>query len=104
METGSLAAELTPLWFPQHRAASAARPALLQALFGFLVGRVLPATAAEFLELQPLRGSLAILRGRVVPLLAVSALQGHNFTWHKSSSGAAGVKRLVRSTPMAQVT
>jgi len=43
-------------------------------LFHFFVGGVLAATAAEFLELQPLSRRLAVLRGRVVPLFAITAL------------------------------
>jgi hypothetical protein len=44
------------------------------ALLHFLVRRVLAATAAEFLEFQPLGRRLAVLGGRIVPLFAVSAL------------------------------
>ena len=43
-------------------------------LFHFLVRRVLAATVAEFLELQPFRRRLAILSRRIVPLFAVTAL------------------------------
>jgi hypothetical protein len=43
-------------------------------LFHFLVRRVLAATAAEFLELQPLRRRLPVLGGRIIPLFAIAAL------------------------------
>jgi hypothetical protein len=43
-------------------------------LFHFLVRRVLPATAAEFFELQPLGRRLAVLGRRIVPLFAITAL------------------------------
>jgi hypothetical protein len=43
-------------------------------LFHFFVRRVLAATAAEFLEFQPLRRRFAVLGRRVVPLFAVTAL------------------------------
>jgi hypothetical protein len=38
------------------------------------MGGVLAATAAEFLEFQPLGRRFAVLRGRIVPLFAVTAL------------------------------
>jgi hypothetical protein len=43
-------------------------------LFHFLVRRVLAATVAEFLELQPFRRGFAVLGRRIVPLFAVTAL------------------------------
>jgi hypothetical protein len=43
-------------------------------LFHFFMGGVLAATAAEFLEFQPLGRRLAVLRCRIVPLFAVTAL------------------------------
>jgi hypothetical protein len=43
-------------------------------LFHFFVRRVLAATVAEFLELQPFRRRLAVLGRRIVPLFAVTAL------------------------------
>jgi hypothetical protein len=43
-------------------------------LFNFFMRRVLTATAAEFFEFQPLGRRLAVLRGRIVPLFAVTAL------------------------------
>jgi hypothetical protein len=43
-------------------------------LLHFFMGGVLAATAAEFLEFQPLGRRLAVLRRRIVPLFAVTAL------------------------------
>jgi hypothetical protein len=43
-------------------------------LFHFLVRRVLAATVAKLLELQPFRRRLAVLGRRIVPLFAVTAL------------------------------
>jgi hypothetical protein len=43
-------------------------------LLHFFVGGVLAATAAEFLELQPLGRRLAVLGRRIVPLFAITAL------------------------------
>jgi hypothetical protein len=43
-------------------------------LFHFLVRRVLAATAAEFLEFQPLRRRLPVLGRRIIPLFAIAAL------------------------------
>jgi hypothetical protein len=48
--------------------------------------RVLTATAAEFLEFQPLGRRLAVLRGRIIPLFAITTLHGHNFSGHLNSS------------------
>jgi hypothetical protein len=35
---------------------------------------VLAATAAEFLELQPVRRRFTVLRGRIIPFFAITAL------------------------------
>jgi hypothetical protein len=43
-------------------------------LFHFFVRRVLAATVAEFLELQPFRRRFAVLGRRIVPLFAITAL------------------------------
>jgi hypothetical protein len=43
-------------------------------LFHFFMRRVLAATAAEFLELQPLSRRFAVLGRRIIPLFAVTAL------------------------------
>ena len=40
---------------------------------------VLAATVTELLELETARGRLFVLRRRVIPFLAFSALQCHNF-------------------------
>jgi hypothetical protein len=48
--------------------------------------RVLTATAAELLELQPFRRSLPVLGGRIIPLFAITALQRNNFSGHRSNS------------------
>src|ERR1700677_478743 len=48
-------------------------------LFRFLVRLVLAAAVTELLELETASGRLLVLRRRVVPLLALSALQCHNF-------------------------
>jgi hypothetical protein len=43
-------------------------------LFHFFMGGVLAATAAEFFEFQPLGRRFAVLRCRIIPLFAVTAL------------------------------
>src|SRR5271167_3708080 len=48
--------------------------------------RMLPATLTEFLQLQPVRSSLPILGGRIVPLFAITALHRNNFSGHENSS------------------
>jgi hypothetical protein len=55
-------------------------------LFHFFVRRMLPAPAAKFLQLQPIRRSLPILGLRIVPLFAITALHRNNFSGHKNSS------------------
>ncbi len=40
--------------------------------------RVLPARVAELLELKPSGRRLLVLRGRVVPVLAIRTLQGND--------------------------
>jgi hypothetical protein len=83
LETDSLTVELTPLLplsdfvigslsdFQSHNHQSHNRSIYL---FHFFVRRVLAATAAEFLEFQPLGRRLAVLRRRIVPLFAVTTL------------------------------
>ena len=44
--------------------------------------RMLPAPAAELLQFNPVRRRLAILRGRKVPLFAITALHRNNFSGH----------------------
>jgi hypothetical protein len=46
--------------------------------------RVLAATVAELLELQPFRRRLPVLGGRIIPLFAIAALQRNNFSGHFS--------------------
>jgi hypothetical protein len=48
-------------------------------LFRFLMCRVLAAAVTELLELETTGGRLLVLRRRVVPLLAIRALQCHDF-------------------------
>ena len=43
-------------------------------LLHFFVRRMLTATSAELLELQPLGRRLPVLRRRIIPLFAVTAL------------------------------
>jgi hypothetical protein len=54
-------------------------------LFYFLVRRVLAADRAEFLQLQPLCHGLPVLGGRIVPLFAITALQGNDLSGHKTA-------------------
>ena len=49
-------------------------------LLRFLVRLVLAAAVTELLELETASGRLFVLGRRVVPLLALGALQCHNFT------------------------
>jgi hypothetical protein len=46
---------------------------------------VLAATVAEFFELQPFRRRFAVLGRRIVPLFAITALQCHYFSGHKTA-------------------
>src|SRR5580692_2436035 len=55
------------------------RSSLIPVLLRFLVRLVLAATVTKLLELQTARGRLLVLRRRVIPFLALSALQCHNF-------------------------
>jgi hypothetical protein len=43
-------------------------------LFHFFMRRMLTATVAEFLELQPFRRRLTVLGRRIIPLFAITAL------------------------------
>jgi hypothetical protein len=49
-------------------------------LFGFAVNRVLPIVTAELLQFQLLRHRLLVLVRRVVPTLALGALQRDDFS------------------------
>jgi hypothetical protein len=55
-------------------------------LFDLFVRRVLPAPLAELPDLQPVRGRLPVLRGRIVPLFAITALQRNDLSGHENSS------------------
>jgi hypothetical protein len=46
--------------------------------------RVLAATVAKFLELQPFRRRFPVLGGRIIPLFAITALQRNNLSGHHS--------------------
>ena len=62
-----------------------------QRLFRFPVRRVMPAQAAELLQLQPIRVVPLVLRGRVVPLFAVRTRHPDDqpiFLRHDTASGA----------------
>jgi hypothetical protein len=82
LETDSLTVELTPLLPLSDFVIGSlsdfkfAQSPITQSLklFNFFVGGVLAATAAEFLEFQPLGRRFAVLRRRIVPLFAVTAL------------------------------
>jgi len=52
-------------------------------LFGFLMARVFPATAAELAELETISGRLFILGRDVVATLTISALQYDVIPRHK---------------------
>jgi hypothetical protein len=56
-------------------------------LFHFLMRRVLAADAAELFQLQALRHGLPVLGGRIVPLFAITALQGNDLSGHKTAPG-----------------
>jgi hypothetical protein len=58
---------------------------LVPVLLRFLVRLVFAAAVTELLELQTARGRLLVLRRRVIPFLALSALQRHNFPHFKNS-------------------
>jgi len=62
--------KIAPSGFQLHNYKISQLPNLLH----FFMRRVLAATAAEFLEFQPLGRRLPILGRRVVPLFAVTAL------------------------------
>src|SRR3989442_3588236 len=48
--------------------------------------RVLPATPAEFLDLQPIRSGFPVLGGRIIPLFAITALQRNDLSGHSAPS------------------
>ena len=51
-------------------------------LFGFPVGLVLPAKRAELLHFETLGGRLLVFGARIVPVLALGALERDDFSWH----------------------
>jgi hypothetical protein len=55
-----------------------------QQLLHFFMRRMLPATLAEFFQLDTIRSRLPVLRGRIVPLFAITALHRNNFSGHCS--------------------
>ena len=57
-------------------------------LLRFLVRLVLAAALAKLLQLKTARSGLLVLRRRVVPLLALSALQCHDFPHFKFPSSS----------------
>ena len=59
-------------------------------LLRFLVRLVLAAAVTELLELETARGRLLVLRSRVIPLLALGALQVNNFSNFNSPSANRG--------------
>jgi hypothetical protein len=61
-------------------------PKLETVLLHFFVRGVLAAAATELFELQPFRGRLPVLGGRIIPVFAITALQRHNFSGHKNNS------------------
>ncbi len=61
--------------FTPERRNCPTRPASL----GFFMRRMLPAAIAKLRELKPARGRLFVLCRRVIPLLALTARQRHNF-------------------------
>jgi hypothetical protein len=58
--------------------------------------RVLAAGIAELRELEPARGRLLVLRRRVVPVLALGALQCNDFTHLSILTDFAGISRRSR--------
>src|ERR1019366_5305507 len=54
----------------------------LSILLDFLVGLVLTAMPAELLQFQPFGRGLLILRGRIVPVLALGALERNDIASH----------------------
>ena len=60
---------------------------------------VLPAVVTELLELETARGRRLVLRRRVVPVLALSALQCHNFP-HLTILTDSELRRLFASEPV----
>jgi hypothetical protein len=51
-------------------------------LFNFFVRRMLAAPAAELLQLQSVRRRFAVLRCRIIPLFAITALHCNDLSGH----------------------
>jgi hypothetical protein len=60
--------------------------------------RVLAATAAELLELQPLCRRFPILGGRIISLFAIAALQRDNLSGHKTAPKLLTEKKSVTTS------
>jgi hypothetical protein len=58
--------------------------AKLQNLLNFFMRRVLTAPTAELFQFQTVGCRFAVLGRRIVPLFAITALQGNNFSGHCS--------------------
>jgi hypothetical protein len=87
LETGSLTVELTPLHSGQLPVAHGKSLNTDQGtLLHFFVRRMLAATAAELLQLQPFRHRLPVLGLRIIPLFAITALQRNDLSGHENSS------------------
>jgi hypothetical protein len=87
LETDSLTVELTP---PVVRnEAFASPPKSGWRLLRFFVVRMLPAGVAELRELQTASGRLLVLRGGIVPVLAIRALKSNDLAHNKSPSNVA---------------
>jgi hypothetical protein len=81
LETGSLTVELTPLKplitdfvIVDSQPTIKNQKSSINNLFNFFMRRVLAATVAELFELQPFRGRLPVLGGRIIALFAITAL------------------------------
>ena len=80
LETDSLTVELTPLF-------SCSADALVRVpLFNLFMRRMLPAPAAELFQFNPVRRRFAVLRSRIVPLFAITALHCNDLSGHENSS------------------
>jgi hypothetical protein len=54
--------------------------------------RMLPAPGTELLQLQPVRLGFAVLRRRIIPLFAITALHCNDLSGHKYSSYLLALK------------
>ena len=109
LETDSLTVELTPpveRLYPSKLRAK--RPCLDGGiLLGLFMSRVLAAGVAELRELQTARGRLLVLRGGVVPVLAIRALEGDDLahccllllTWPATSAGKQRIRASKKLRP-----